>query len=280
MAVIANRDHGLRIDPSHPPRFSHVAVVVLENRGYRVLRSPEASYLHQLAGRSGLATRYYGVSHPSLPNYLALTAGATFHVTKDCRGCELDRTSLFDQLNAAGISWKTYLDGGRANTGRVDPLRHYEMRTDGATQGHVAGFARLEADLRGRALPQFSWLTLGLCHDGHYCSTDYSDDYLSHLLPRLVGAVGPRGVVFVTWDEGTTDLGSQPGHGGGHIPLIVAGGAADPHARSRLPINHYALLHTIENSFGLPPLRKAASAPLGPLNRLLAYSDPTGRLRD
>jgi hypothetical protein len=277
--VARHRDRGFEIDPSHSPRFSHVAVVVLENRGYRVLRSPQATYLRSFGRRYGVATRYYGVSHPSLPNYLALTAGATFHLASDCRGCQIDRTSLFDQLSAAHISWKAYLEGGRVNTGRVDPLRHYEQTADGAAAGHVAGFGRLKADLRNRALPRFSWLTLGLCHDGHYCSTELSDDYLSHLLPRLVKGVGPHGVVFVTWDEGTTDLGSAPGPGGGHIPLIAAGGGALPHARSALPVNHYALLHTIESSFGLPPLRKAASAPLGPLNRLLVDSDDSAPLR-
>jgi phosphatidylinositol-3-phosphatase len=275
----ADRDAGLRIDPAHPPRFSHVAVVVLENRGYRVLRSPEATYLRTLGRRYGIATRYYGVSHPSLPNYLALTAGATFHVASDCRGCQIDRMSLFDQLNAAQISWKAYLQGGRVNTGRVDPLRHYEQTADGSMNGHFADFSGLAADLRARRLPQFSWLSLGLCHDGHYCSTEFSDDYLSHLLPRLLRGVGPHGVVFVTWDEGTTNGGSAPGPGGGRVPLIAAGGGALPHVRSALPVNHYALLHMIESSFGLPPLRKAAAAPLRPLNRLLADSASSPRLR-
>jgi hypothetical protein len=63
------------------------------------------------------------------------------------------------------------------------------------------------------------------------------------------------------------------------VPLIAAGGGALPHSRSRLPANHYALLHTLEDSFGLAPLRKASSAPIAPVNRLLAapgHSAPAG----
>jgi phosphatidylinositol-3-phosphatase len=269
LGVAADRDRASSIDPAHPPRFSHVAVIVLENRGYKVLRSPQSTYLRSLARRYGLATRYFGVSHPSLPNYLALTAGATFHVARDCH-CRVDRTSLFDQLNAAQIPWKAYFESGLRNTGRVDPFLHYEQATDGSTLGHVASFAQLSQDVQRQRLPRFSWITLGLCHDGHYCSTRFSDRYLARFVPPLLDAVGPHGVVFITWDEGTTNTGVGPGPGGGHVPLIAAGGGALPHSRSRLPANHYALLHTIEDSFGLPPLRKASSAPVAPLNRLLA----------
>jgi hypothetical protein len=269
LAATAERDRASSIAPAHPPRFSHLALIVLENRGYKVLRSPQAPYLRSLARRYGLATRYFGVSHPSLPNYLALTAGATFRVARDCH-CQVDRTSLFDQLDAAQIPWKAYFESGLRNTGRVDPFLHYEQATDGSTLGHVASFAQLSRDVRRRELPRFSWITLGLCHDGHYCSTRFSDHYLTQFMPPLLRAVGPHGVVFITWDEGTTNTGLGPGPGGGHVPLIAAGGGTLRHSRSRLPANHYTLLHTIEDSFGLPPVRKAATAPIAPLNRILA----------
>jgi hypothetical protein len=278
LVAAADGDRASSIDPAHPPRFSHVALIVLENRGYKVLHSPQAPYLRSLARRYGLATRYFGVSHPSLPNYLALTAGATFHVARDCH-CQVDRTSLFDQLDAAQIPWKAYFESGLSNTGRVDPFLHYEQATDGSTLGHVASFAQLSQDLQRQELPRFSWITLGLCHDGHYCSTRFSDHYLARFVPPLLHAVGPQGVVFITWDEGTTNAGLGPGPGGGHVPLIVAGGGAVPHERSRQPANHYALLHTIEESFGLPPLRKAASAAVAPVNRLLAAPGRSSQAR-
>ncbi len=66
--------------------------------------------------------------------------------------------------------------------------------------------------------------------------------------------------IFLTWDEGDSDLGCcgvVPG--GGHIVTIVIdrnGG----HRVSSKPYNHYSLLRTLEDAWGLPPLANAAKA--------------------
>jgi hypothetical protein len=59
-------------------RSSHVVIVVMENKDYAdVIASPAAPYANQLAARYALASASYGIRHPSLPNYLALTGGST-----------------------------------------------------------------------------------------------------------------------------------------------------------------------------------------------------------
>jgi len=258
------------IKPSHRPRFSHAAVLVLENRGYRVLHSRQAPYLRSLVSRYGLATDYFGVSHPSLPNYLALTGGNTFRISNDCSSCQTNGKSLFDQLSAAGISWRAYFEGGLLPTHRIDPFLHYDRATDGPLLTHSTGIAALRSDIANRSLPRFSWIGLGLCHDGHSCRISVADRYLHSLIPGLLHALGRHGVLFITWDEGTTDASTHGASGGGgHVPLIVAGGAARPHGRADGALNHYGLLHEIESSFGLPALRRAAGTPIGPVARLL-----------
>src|SRR5690349_5289538 len=85
------------------PAFKHIFVIVLENKSYdQVIRSQQAPYLNTLARQYGLADNYYGVRHPSLPNYLALLGGDTFGITSDCTDCFVDQTNLVDQLEAAG----------------------------------------------------------------------------------------------------------------------------------------------------------------------------------
>ena len=63
-------------------RSSHVAIILMENKEISdVIASSAATYTNALARSYGLATQSYGVTHPSLPNYLALTSGSTHGVT-------------------------------------------------------------------------------------------------------------------------------------------------------------------------------------------------------
>ena len=103
--------------------LDHVYVIVLENHHYDEALNAEASpYLTDLSRRHGLATRYSGVSHPSLPNYLAMIGGDDFGVKDDAPSCfasdlapdapchHVDGESLVDQLEAAGLSFALYAE--------------------------------------------------------------------------------------------------------------------------------------------------------------------------
>ncbi|MBV9366971.1 MAG: hypothetical protein JOY89_22270, partial [Solirubrobacterales bacterium] len=94
--------------PAPPVRLAggppaHVAVIVMENHEYGdIIGSPSAPFINGLARRFALARSMYAISHPSLPNYLALTGGSTFGRTDDCTGCTVGATSIVDQLATAG----------------------------------------------------------------------------------------------------------------------------------------------------------------------------------
>jgi hypothetical protein len=56
--------------------FNHVFVIMRENTGYNTLiGNPNAPFINFAAANTGLATNYFGVSHPSQPNYIAATSG-------------------------------------------------------------------------------------------------------------------------------------------------------------------------------------------------------------
>src|SRR5439155_607348 len=76
-----------------------------------VIGNSAAPYINGLANSYGLATQYYAVSHPSLPNYLALSAGSTFGISSDCTTCWVNSSNLADQIEASGRSWKAYMEG-------------------------------------------------------------------------------------------------------------------------------------------------------------------------
>jgi phosphatidylinositol-3-phosphatase len=259
------------------PPFTKVAVLFLENRGYdQIIGSPQAPYLNRLADRGALATHYYALAHPSLPNYLGVTTGSTQGVTSDCNSCDNSAASLPGQLEAARIPWKAYFESipspGFAGKGVGDYSKHYnpfaysEQVGEGAVaREHIVDFGSLRSDLRRGSLPRFSWITPDLVHDGHNGSVRASDRYVSRLVPRIVRALGPDGVLFITWDEAQ----GVTGPAGGRVALIATGPGARPHARVNAPADHYSLLATLEGGLGLPRLGHAATAPVRPLAAML-----------
>jgi phosphatidylinositol-3-phosphatase len=274
-----------------PPR---VAVMVLENRSYsQVIGSPNAPYLNRLAGKNALATRYYAVAHPSLPNYIALTGGSTFDFKRNCASCSTSERNLVQQLSEAGVSWKAYFEGLTSShrpgavTSRYNPhynpFVYYEgVRGTAAHRSRILGFRGLRRDLAGGTLPRFSWIAPSVRHDGHDGSLRQADRYASQLVPRVLRALGPNGVLYLTWDEGTDrdQAGLGGSNGGGHVALIAAGGAARHRATTTAPANHYALLRTIEASFGLRALGKAGSPSTPLLSGLLRPVSHGRRDRD
>jgi hypothetical protein len=90
------------------------------------------------------------------------------------------------------------------------------------------------------------------------------------LVPPLLRAVGQRGLLIITWDEGETDRGCCLRAAGGNIPTILAGASVRPGLRSALPYDAYSILRTIEDSWGPPLLGGAAcrrTPPLTPMFR-------------
>jgi hypothetical protein len=255
------------------PHLTRVAVYVLENRSYdEVIGRPDAPYLNGLARRYALATRYYAIAHPSLPNYIALTGGSVYGITTDCSNCDAAGPNIVGQLDDAGYTWKAYFEeldsshrpgpSTRQYNPHYNPFVYYEtVRGVDKNRDRVVGFDALLSDLKSGPMADFVWIAPGVLHDGHNSSLRDADRYASGLVPLVLRALGPNGVLYLTWDEAantdTAGVGGSPG--GGHVALIAAGGAARRGATTAVPANHYALLRTIEAGFGLPALGRAGS---------------------
>ena len=261
--------------PGGPPR--HVAVIVMENEEYgNIIGSRATPFINGLARRYALASQMYAITHPSLPNYLALTGGSTFGIDSDCTGCSVHATGLANQLDAAHLSWRAYMEdlphacfgGGGAGdyAKKHNPFAYYT-----ATRcQNVVSLKRLAADERARKLARFVWITPNLCHDMHDCDPATGDRFLARLVPPLLAGLGRGGLLILTWDEGSSDDGCCRLAAGGHIATILAGPAARAGARLRTPTDHYSTLQTIEDLLGLPRLRGAACACTPTLAPLLA----------
>ncbi len=234
--------------PATSPGAPHVFLVVMENKSFdQAMAQP---YTASLAARYAVATNYHAVSHPSLPNYLALAAGSTFGVTDDGYH-RLPAGGIGYELAAHGVSWRAYMEGMTRGCG--DSPSPYALKHNpfayfgGACPSNVVPLTALDADLAGPT-PGFVWITPDLCHDGHDCSARQADDFLSTLVPKILASAAWRdgGVLLITWDE-------DDGSSGNRVPAIVAAPGLARHETSR-PHDHYSLLATVADRLGVPRL--------------------------
>jgi hypothetical protein len=260
---------------------SRIVVIVMENKADTdVIGSSAAPYENQLAHRYGLATESFAITHPSLPNYIALTSGSTHGINSDCTSCSVNAPNLGEQLSGAGISWMGYFQDvpGTCYSGatageyakRHNPFIYYDdIAHNRSLCSHLVGFGPLDSALRSGHLPTFTWITPNVCNDTHDCGVGSGDAFLSRLVPQLLHAIGPHGFIVITWDEGTSNTGCCGGAAkGGQIATIVVGPGVTPGGRDNAPIDHYGVLATIERALGLPLLggaQNGANGSLAPL---------------
>src|SRR3954467_13624587 len=70
------------------PNFSHIFEIIFENKeASQVIGNPSAPYFNRLAQQYGRAANLTATTHPSLPNYIALTGGDTFGIASNCTTC-------------------------------------------------------------------------------------------------------------------------------------------------------------------------------------------------
>jgi phospholipase C len=248
------------------PAFDHVVVVMFENKeSTRVLGSRDAPTFRAYAQSHAQLTRYHGVTHPSLPNYLALVSGSTHGIKENCTACVISAPTIADTIEASGRTWKTYAEGlprpgfTGAASGRYakkhNPLVYFRSIAGNAARRRagIVPFTELARDLREARLPEFSLVIPDMCNSTHDCRLAVGDRWLRKLVPKLEKL--PNTVVFVVFEEGTTRA-----RGGGHVPAIALGSAVLPRSRYRAVANHYGLLRTIEEAWDLPLLGRSARA--------------------
>jgi hypothetical protein len=230
------------------PRLDHVVVIVFENkeRG-QVLGSGDAPTFDRLAARYADLTSYHALTHPSLPNYLALVSGSTQGITDDCTDCRARGTSIGTLLTRAKRNWSAYAEGYPSSSRFAK--KHMPFLYFAGQSSHVRPLTAFDA----KQPPEYSFIAPDLCSDAHDCPVSTADRWLARFIPPLLQL--PRTAVFVVFDEGATDEG-----GGGHVAAIVTGTAVRAHSSSSQSSGHYVLLRTVEDALGLPHLGASARA--------------------
>jgi hypothetical protein len=234
-----------------------------------IVGNANAPYINSLIARYGLATSYTAVAHPSEPNYVALFSGSTQGVTDDGT-YNLAGKNLADQLEAAGRDWRVYEQNlpdapcftGGSSSGGPDGAGEYARKHNPAISftdisGNPARCAKIQNFSHlDPAAADYELIVPNLCNDMHDCSIKVGDAFLKGFLPTIIDSPAMAGsVLFLTWDEGSSDAG-----GGGKVASLVIGPGIPAGFTSATPFSHYSLLRTIQDAWGLGCLASTCNA--------------------
>jgi len=253
------------------PGVNHIIWIWFENRENTAITAATAPNFTSFAAANVNMTNFYGVTHPSQPNYLDAFSGSNQGVLDDAHyTIPANVDNLPKQLAAAGKSWRSYeqnfpgncSDADSANGGidgpgvagqyvrKHNPAISFEsVRLDAAQCANIQPLANFDP------LVNFAFVVPNMINDMHDGTTAQGDTFLQNFLPLVTASPDfAHTLLIVSFDEGSTNT-----NGGGHIYTAIKA----PWLAARTvttTYNHFSMLRTIEAIYGLPFLGAAATA--------------------
>jgi phosphatidylinositol-3-phosphatase len=248
------------------PVPDHVVIVFEENHAYgQIVGNPAAPYINGLLGRGASLTNSFAVTHPSQPNYLALFSGSTQGVTSDNTPANLPFTTpnLGAELFAAGRTFTGYSEGLPSvgytgdNAGgsggywrKHNPWVNWQQVGPGPYPPNTfppAVNQPFTAFLTDYAtLPTVAVVVPTQINDMHDGTVAQADAWLAANLDGYVQWARTHNSLFIlTFDE-------DDGSSGNHITTLLVGPMVTPGVASAQFANHYTVLATVQDMYGLP----------------------------
>lgn len=259
---------------THPKVDGTVFTIVFENENENDVIVPSNPNFYALAQSEGTAAAYISSTHPSLPNYIMMTSGATNGITNDNDPGDntpiAGHANVADQLDAAGIPWRGYMESMGDPCGMVstdlyaahhDPFVYYATMSSDAARcdQHIVDYdANFDHDLASGAY-RYMWVTPNMCDDMHNCSSSDADAWLGTIIPKIQAsdAYKKGGAIFILFDEGYLRFAG----GGADLPTIVASpNLVSPGYVAETTFDHRSYLATVEDIFGMPRLSTTVDA--------------------
>ena len=246
------------------PRPDHVVVVIEENHSYgEIIGSPSAPYINSLAQQGALFTQSFAIGHPSEPNYLELFSGSNQGVTNDNCPFSFSTANLGAGVISAGLAFGGFSEDlpsvgytgcTSANYARKhNPWVNFDTGANAVPSAANMPFAGYWPSANFANLPTVSIVVPNLINDMHDGTIAEGDSWLqNHIDPYLQWAEAHNSLLILTFDE-------DDGSASNQIATIFAGPmvAAGQYSEA---INHYNVLRTIEDMYGLAYAGASATA--------------------
>jgi phospholipase C len=241
------------------PRPDHVVIVIEENHAYaNIIGSSSAPYINALANSGANFTNSFAVTHPSEPNYLALFSGSTQRVVDDSCPHTFSASNLGEELHGASLSFGGYSETmpsvgytGCQYAGLYARKHNPWVNFTNVPSSDNLPWTSFPADYS--SLPTVSIVVPNLQDDMHDGTVQQGDSWLKqHLDGYVQWAKTHNSLLIVTWDE-------DDGTVTNHIPTIMVGQMVKAGNYSET-INHYSVLRTLEDMYGLSHAGNSANA--------------------
>jgi acid phosphatase len=248
------------------PTPTKVLVFMVENHSLDEMRA-QMPWTAALADRYGYATAYHAMTHPSLPNYLAIAGGSTFGVQddEDPSSHPIGGPSVFGRALEAGSTARVYAEsmpGTCATTASGEyAVKHnpwpYFVDERAACHRSDVPLDQLASDVGAGTLPGAGMVVADLCHIAHDCTLGTADDWLrTEVGPVLAGPDFQQGrlVVVITADEDDRSDSNR-------VLTVVASAGMPAHQVVGTSLTHLSLSRLYAEVLGFAPLGDAAGAP-------------------
>ena len=249
------------------PRVTKLLVVMEENHSLAEMRA-KMPYTFGLAKQYGYATNYHALTHPSLPNYIGITGGATYGITDDRppAGHRITRQSVFGEAVRHGKTAQTFSESmphrcTLTNSGRY-AVRHnpwtYFVDNRRGCQNHDRRMIAFGPVVRRGNLPRVGMVIPNLDHDAHDGSLRAADTWFQNLVKTIVAGPDWKSghlAVVLTADEDDHKSGNTV------LTTVITKSLYNKHRVVTTRLTHYSLTRLYDEVAGLPLLHNAASAP-------------------
>jgi uncharacterized membrane protein len=239
-----------------PP--DHIVIVMEENHSFSsIIGSSSAPFINSLAQQGALFTQSFAVEHPSQPNYLDLFSGSNQGVIDDSCPHTFSTENLASELAAAGQTFAGFSEDLPAAGSTVCTSGAYARKhapwinfTNVSATSNLP-FSSFPADLT--TLPTISIVDPNLNDDMHDGTIAQGDTWLQQNLSGYIQfAQTHNSLLIITWDEDDNASGNQ-------IATIFVGPMVKQ-GQFAETINHFNVLRTLEDLYGLTHVGSAATA--------------------
>ncbi len=267
-SVNAAQTNQLSVTSSHTAvlpakKIDHIVVVVEENHSQQeIIGNRNAPYINSLAKQGATFTNYHAVEHPSQPNYLDLFSGANQGVTNDAVP---HRSFATENLGSELLKKKLTFGGYSEDLPSIGYTGSQQLKKGGTyarKHNPWVNFSNLPVRVNMRftdfpkeysKLPAVSFIIPNMKHDMHDGTIREADNWLKNNLDSYVQwAKTHNSLLIVTWDEDDRSQNNK-------IPTFFVGPMVRMGTYTE-NLNHFNLLHTLEDLYGLPHAGKSKAA--------------------